>query len=68
MDNNDICDKVVTIPQYLGTCWFNAILMAILYSQNSRKLLLYNNIYKNNKINKLYEIINEILTKKYISV
>jgi len=68
MDNSDICDKVVTIPQYSGTCWFNAILMAILYSQNSRKLLLYNNIYKNNKINKLYEIINEILTKKYISV
>ena len=68
MDNSDICNRVVTIPQYLSTCWFNAILMAILYSQNSRKLLLHDNIYKDQKNNKLYQIINEILTRKYISV
>jgi len=63
----DFCNKVVTIPQYIGTCWFNAILMSILYSQHSRKLLLYENIYANEKTNKLYKIINRILTKTYIS-
>ena len=40
MGNTKFCNKVITIPQYEPTCWFNAILMAILYSQNSRKLLL----------------------------
>jgi hypothetical protein len=63
----NFCNKVVTIPQYLGTCWFNAMLMSILYSQNSRKLLLYDNIYANQKTNKLYRIINRILTKNYVS-
>jgi hypothetical protein len=42
--------------------------MAILYSQNSRKLLLYDNIYKKQKnTNKLYNIINKILLNHYIS-
>jgi hypothetical protein len=63
----NFCNKVVTIPQYLGTCWFNAMLMSILYSQYSRKLLLHDNIYANEKTNKLYKIINRILTKTYIS-
>ena len=34
------CEKVISIKQYGPTCWFNALLMAILYSDNSRKLLL----------------------------
>ncbi len=63
----DFCNKVVTIPQYIGTCWFNAMLMSILYSQYSRKLLLHGNVYANAKTNKLYKIINRILTKTYIS-
>jgi len=67
MNGKEFCDRVVTIPQYLSTCWFNSILMTLLYSQNSRKLLLHNNIYVNEKDNKLYEIINEILTKKYVN-
>jgi hypothetical protein len=67
MNGKEFCDRVVTIPQYLSTCWFNAVLMTLLYSQNSRKLLLHNNIYATKKDNKLYEIINEILTKKYVN-
>jgi len=37
--DREFCDKVVTIPQTGGTCWFTAILMSLLYSQHSRKLL-----------------------------
>ncbi len=43
MDVDDFCRNVVTIPQYESTCWFNAILMCLLYSQQSRKLLLTEN-------------------------
>jgi len=64
MDN--ICNKVVTIPQYLGTCWFNSILMSLLYSQYSRKLLINKRIL-GNKDDKLLIVLNKILHKYYIS-
>jgi hypothetical protein len=68
IDTDGFCNKVVTIPQFTGTCWFNAILMSLLYSQNSRKLLLHDNIYEKQKsANKLYKIINKILLDHYIS-
>jgi len=35
-----VCDNVITLKQYGGTCWFNALLTAIMYSDESRKLLL----------------------------
>ena len=61
------CSDIVTIPQFIGTCWFNAILMSLLYSQDSRKLLLHNNIYKTNKDKQeLYTIINDILVDHYV--
>ena len=34
------CDNVISLKQYGPTCWFNSILMALLYSDESRKLLL----------------------------
>jgi len=34
------CDNINVIPQFTGTCWFNAILMASLYSEGSRNILL----------------------------
>jgi hypothetical protein len=65
MDSEKFCRNVVTIPQYKGTCWFNCILMCLLYSEYSRKLLL-----KENKIfdksNKLLCIINKILLSNYV--
>jgi hypothetical protein len=62
----DFCNKVVTIPQYNETCWFNTILMSLLYSQNSRKLLLYKMTEMANK-NKLTRIINRILKSHYVN-
>ena len=35
----EFCREIDVIPQFGGTCWFNAILMAILYSQGSRSIL-----------------------------
>jgi hypothetical protein len=64
MPRTNICDKVVTIPQYRNTGWLNAILMCILYSQNSRKLLLHRNKLPNQ--NSLAPILNDILSKQYI--
>jgi len=36
----DNCLNLSVIPQFRGTCWFNAILMIALYSQNVRKILI----------------------------
>lgn len=41
-DSYDVlpCDRVVTIPQYIGTCWFNALLMAVFYSEAVRDVVV----------------------------
>jgi len=63
--NKNFCDTVITIPQTIGTCWFNALLMMFFYSQNSRKLLLrYNNF--SDKNDELSIIFKTILFKSYI--
>jgi hypothetical protein len=52
------CKSVITIPQFTGTCWFNALLMALLYSDGTRQYLLKNlinsELYSKNK--RLYDI------------
>lgn len=63
----DFCSTIVTIPQYESTCWFNAILTTLLYSQQSRALLLYEMNRGFNKSNKLLMIINKILKSLYIN-
>ena len=60
----NFCNNITAIPQFGGTCWFNAILMATLYSKRSRKLVL--RISKNwDKTNKFLMIIRNILLKYY---
>jgi len=60
----NFCNNIATIPQFGGTCWFNSILMASLYSHNSRKLML--NISKDWDINnKFLMTIRMILLKYY---
>lgn len=34
------CGQIMTIPQFTGTCLFNAVLMAIFYSEGMNKILL----------------------------
>jgi len=63
----DKCRNIITIPQTdeVGSCWFNSILMSILYSQNSRNLLLSNNTLDKNK-DKISKIFNQLLKYNYI--
>jgi hypothetical protein len=35
-DKSDFCLDLKVIPQFSGTCWLNAILMSVLYSQGSK--------------------------------
>ena len=60
----DKCDNVITLKQYGPTCWFNSILMAVLYSDESRKLLLKKSKKWNNKI-LIFKTLKHILEKKY---
>jgi len=61
------CKSVITIPQFTGTCWFNALLMALLYSDGTRQYLLKNlinsELYSKNK--RLYDIFIDILENRY---
>ena len=55
----DFCSDISVIPQFIGTCWFNAILMSCFYSQEMRKLMIkQSKIWvKNNNIFKFFKII-----------
>jgi hypothetical protein len=61
------CKSVITIPQFTETCWFNALLMALLYSDGTRQYLLKNlinsELYIKNK--GLYDIFIDILENRY---
>jgi hypothetical protein len=60
------CSTISTIPQFGGTCWFNAILMVVLYSQNSRKIL-FDVIDGWDSKNKFLMICKKILLNHYFS-
>lgn len=60
----EFCERVLTINQLGPDCWFLAILMAVLYSRRSRKLLLKIADKWDSKI-KIYNIIKYIITHKY---
>ena len=39
-DTDVDCSQVMRFPQLSGTCWFNALLMALFYSQGMRRVLV----------------------------
>lgn len=57
--NNDLCSNISVIPQYEGTCWFNAILMICFYSQGVRNLLIKHS-YKWNSKESLFKFFKTI--------
>jgi hypothetical protein len=61
------CNKSLTIFQTSGTCWFNAILMAIFYSDGMRKLLIPR-IKKWTTINSPKQIIKDIVLKHHVNI
>ena len=54
------CTDLETIPQYINSCWFNAILMSSLYSQGS-KIKVIKAIKENKKKNSVIKIIAGII-------
>ena len=34
------CNKTIVIPQFVGTCWFNALLMVVFYSEAMRDVII----------------------------
>jgi len=61
------CDKSLTLKQITGTCWFNAILMAIFYSEGMRTLLIPR-IKKWIALDNPKKIIKDIVLKHYVNV
>ena len=63
----DQCNTVLTIPQVASTCWFNALLMTMFYSEGMRSYLKTNlknsELFRKNK--KLYDIFQDILVNRY---
>lgn len=62
--SDSFCQNVATIPQTRNTCWFNALLMALFYSQYSRELLLNTKTFEV-KSNELDTILNFMLSSFY---
>jgi hypothetical protein len=61
MEEKEIED-IYIIPNYKGLCWFNAIMMCVIYSNFSRKLLLLESENWNNEnSNKFQLIIKKII-------
>ena len=63
-----ICDSVDVIPQFGEISWFNSILMALLYSQDSRTFLLDKTKEKDwGKDDSLFMVLKNILNNSYSS-
>jgi len=63
---DDICGNIKVIPQFIGNCWFNSILMASLYSQLSRKVVLRASL-KWDKKNNFLMVLKNILFNHYLN-
>lgn len=57
--------RIRTLKQFGGTCWFNALLMTILFSDASRALLL-TKYQQWDCDNKIYNTLRDILLNKYV--
>ena len=64
------CSDVLTIPQFTGTCWFNALLMAMLYSDGTRSFFLRELAvkFKSKRKQDVANMFNFILKKQYKKV
>ena len=66
----DFCKNVYTVPQFIGTCWFNALMMALWYSELSRKVFIEHveNLDPSTREEKkpLYDALEAILLRSYI--
>ena len=61
----DVCKRLVYWGQFGPTCWFNALLMVMLYSQHSRERVMSASKSWDENI-KIYKIFKHILKYKFI--
>lgn len=62
--SSSACNKVVVVPQLKGTCWFNAVLMSLFYSEGMRKLLL-SKVPAWDAEDAILKVFYDIITKQY---
>ena len=62
-----ICSRILTPKQTGPICWFMAIIVAMFYSQRSRKILLDAAKYNWDKRDELFKLLKHILRHKYMS-
>lgn len=65
MESIPFCKRVIFWGQYGETCWFNAILMAVLYSQHSRNIIYQQSKHWDKRI-QLFRLLQHVLKYKYI--
>lgn len=61
------CSKVISISQFSGTCWFNAVMMTMFQSEGMRSLLL-SRLPKWDLTNNAKKIIRDILIDHHIYI
>ena len=61
----DTCKRLVYWGQYGPTCWFNALLMVVFYSQLSRERIIQASKSWDTNV-KIYKIFNHILKYKFV--
>ena len=64
MNSKDFCSDISVIPQFSGTCWFNAILMTSFFSQKIRKLMI-DKVSKTWDNSSLFKFFKTILKHSY---
>ncbi len=64
------CGRVMTLKQHTGTCWFNALLMGLFYSQGMRAVMMETmstwQAPANSPLNRFYATVKDIILRKFV--
>ena len=65
------CDRVMTMTQQGGTCWFNALMMGIFYSQGMRGVVMkamknWIALPEQTELKRVYDTFKDIILKKFL--
>ncbi len=65
------CGRVMTLKQYTETCWFNALLMGLFYSQGMRAVMMetmdqWKAPRRGSPLDRFYDTVKDMLLRKYL--
>ncbi len=64
------CGRVMTLKQHTGTCWFNAVIMGLFYSQGMRAVLMENMAQweapRDSALNRFYATVKDLILRKFL--